>query len=306
MQIKKGLKVRNMNVYKDTNNTYRKKLIVASPFPVYPPVHGGQQRIFHLYRYFAKWFDLEIVSISYGAKETSKIKVAPGMSEIRIPRSRVHMEYEDSLNKGIGAYAGDVALIDLYKHSDRYIKALKKSSEDAEAVIASHLFMYPAIRETGVKRVWYDSHNVEYLLRKKTLEEKPACNELLERLRTVEKECCLDSEAIMVCSKEDAASFNELYGANTDKMLVVPNGVPIELTKFILPGERMGNKKCIDKMKYPVAVFIGSGHIPNIIAADFIIGIAKKMPAINFIIAGQSENTAKRQIRLLMFLLRVQ
>jgi len=279
-----------MDILKSGNPVDRKKIVVMSPFPVYPPIHGGQQRIFHLYRYFAKWFDIEVLSISYGIRKVCKLKIAPGMWEIRVPRSNEHKVYEDNLNKEIGAYVGDIALIDLYKYSDRYIDALKNSSENAEVVIVSHLFLYPAVKRTDVKRVWYDSHNVEYLLRKQTLGDKPKCNKLLDRLKEIEKECCNHSELILTCSQGDALKFNELYGVEIEKTVVVPNGVPIELTGFFMPDKRIELKREYRATDELVAVFLGSGHIPNIIAANSIINLAERLPNIHFTIIGPVGN----------------
>jgi len=43
---------------------HRPKLTVAVPFPVYPPVGGGQQRVFSLYRHVARDFDVELVTLA--------------------------------------------------------------------------------------------------------------------------------------------------------------------------------------------------------------------------------------------------
>lgn len=42
----------------------RKKITVALTFCVFPPMGGGQSRVFHLYRNLARWFDIELVTFT--------------------------------------------------------------------------------------------------------------------------------------------------------------------------------------------------------------------------------------------------
>jgi len=63
------------------------KITVTTTFPIYPPRGGGQSRIYHLYRNLASEFEIEIVSFGDHGQEEFDEFIAPGVREIRIPKT---------------------------------------------------------------------------------------------------------------------------------------------------------------------------------------------------------------------------
>ena len=66
----------------------RKKITLTTTYPIYPPLGGGQARIYNLYKNVAKEFDVEVVSSAGSDQEEFVGTIAPGFNESRVPRSK--------------------------------------------------------------------------------------------------------------------------------------------------------------------------------------------------------------------------
>ena len=276
----------NLSSFEERNRK-RKRLTVVTTYPVYPPRGGGQNRIYHQYRHLARWYDVELVTLASGEEKPMDEAVAPGLREIRTPKSKQHAHsewerFEDKLNVPVT----DVAFPILYKLSPAFLSALKKSTEHADFVVASHPYSFKAIRDVYSGPIWYEALDVEYDLKKGFFPRNKSAEELLQQTRENESACCSLSELILACSKEVGDRLVELYHANPDKIVVVPNGVDLESVKFSSIEEK---KTLKESMKYDrrfFALFMGSWHVPNIEAMEFLIGLAKELPDITFLMIG--------------------
>ncbi len=77
----------------------RPKLTVATTFKVYPPMNGGQARVFHLYRNLAKSYDIDIVALGSTSDVRSEVEIAPGVMEITIPKTDAQAETEYHISR---------------------------------------------------------------------------------------------------------------------------------------------------------------------------------------------------------------
>jgi len=217
----------------------REKLAVAATFPVDPPRGGGQVRIFHLYRELARVYDVELVTLGLPGTSANRKEIAPGVWETRVPKSVEHAELEWRLESEAGALVTDVAMTRYYRHSVDYLDALRKASRGARAVVASHPYTLPAIREVSDAPLWYDAHNVEASLKAGILVGTDRARELLADVESVERACCEQAEAIWACSVEDRAELVSRYRLAADRVLVVANGVALdELNYVAIPKRR--------------------------------------------------------------------
>jgi glycosyltransferase involved in cell wall biosynthesis len=129
----------------------------------------------------------------------------------------------------------------------------------------------------------YEAFNVEKDLKEKTLSSHPHHVNLIEIVTEVEALACEIADKIICVSDEDYQKFS--MKINPSKLGVVRNGVSVNNYK------QTGNLDHIKSMfsGRSVAVFIGSGHPPNIEAVRFIINeLAKNLPEIFFLIVGSS------------------
>jgi glycosyltransferase involved in cell wall biosynthesis len=278
--------------------TRRKKIVGTTTFQVYPPTGGGQKRIYHLNRELARKADVVLVTLSVhpallkkcGVNRTpQRVTISSGFVEVAVERSPEQNVHIGELQSLLMAPAvEDIAAIDGYRLNPGFISALSKECKDADLVIASHPYLYRAIRDVYQGRLWYEAQNVEYDMKAAVLPESPQREEYLERVREVERQCSLDAELILSVSEEDKARLMEVYGLEDRKILIVPNGMDFRTASSnrLLQDERRRLKERLGFGSLPVALFIGSYHGPNIEALKAIKQIASQCPEFLFLIVG--------------------
>jgi glycosyltransferase involved in cell wall biosynthesis len=85
-------------------------------------------------------------------------------------------------------------------------------------------------------------------------------------------------------SEDDKQIFSQIYGMETSKISIAPNGVDEDFYANVY-AERTFKKEQI--IPVPLIIFVASGHPPNVEAAQQIIkNIAPKLPNAYFLIAG--------------------
>ncbi len=265
----------------------KEKLTVVTTFPVHPPRGGGQNRVHHLYRHLARWFDVELVTLTNPGETEFDGIIAPGVREIRVPKSAGHAKQEFSRYESrVDAPVVDVAFPSLHHLTPDFLEALKRSSADADVVVASHPYTHPAIREVYDGPIWYEAHNVEIELKKSILPDNPAGARLLEATREVESACCRECELLMVCCREDGETLHKLYGADPAKVIEVPNGVDLSSVTYHSLERRAALKARLGLEAHFLAFFMGSWHGPNLEAMEWIVHLAGQSPRITFLMLG--------------------
>jgi glycosyltransferase involved in cell wall biosynthesis len=265
----------------------REKITVGINFPVYPPRGGGQSRVFHLYRHLARYFDIELVSLAGDDGSPFCGEIAPGLREIRVPRSKEHRHAEAEIGRQVDwVPVTDVVLPELHHLTPEYSRALRESAATAGCVVASHPYLFPVIEAATARPIWYEAHNVESDLKGAILPPTPTGLRLLESVRRVEEDCCRRSSLIMVCCDRDGQRLRELYDADPEIIVEVPNGVDLEGVTFVGPDERRAAKMTLGIEGNFIALFMGSWHGPNLEAARQIFQFAQQLPDVSFLLLG--------------------
>lgn len=269
--------------------TARPKLTVAVPFPIYPPVGGGQQRVFSLYRRVAQAFDVELVSLAEAGSHRFEGEIAPGMREIRIPRSVKHQEEEARVAQdGGGIPIEDIAIPLLLQYTPEYFEYLTRSMEGASLVIASHPYCRPAIMKCLDRQpLVYEAHNVEYRLKEDVLRKAGSWGaDLVNVVRETESEICRSSSLILCCSQADQEELRRLYHLESAHFILASNGVDVQAVRFVSQAERNNLKSEFGLQGQHIVLFVGSWHPPNLEAAETIFKIAGELPRVNFLLVG--------------------
>ncbi len=268
----------------------RPKLTVAVPFPVHPPVGGGQQRVFALYRHVAREFDVELVTIAGSDAEFFEGEISPGLREIRIPKTPTQQAEETRLEREVGGIpVGDIGIRLFGTDTPEYARRLTRSMETADLVVASHPYAVAAAPPDvlGGHRIVYEAHNVEYLLKKEVFRGAGATGDrLVETVRALEAEVCRAGHLVFCCSVKDGEELCRLYGVDPARVVVAPNGVDVDAIPFTSPAARQAVKVEFGLGGQAMALFVGSWHPPNLDAADLVFDIARATPAVNFVLAG--------------------
>lgn len=269
---------------RDTHYQRKKNVLVLATYSCYPPRGGGQQRLYNIYSRLAKKFDVTICSIVENDKEEQKFILGNGLIQICVPQSIEHARCQKEIEGKTGLNLYDILMIDLVERSNAYIEKVKKLADDADIIIFSHpyLFMLKEWLDLNEKIIIYESHNVEYLL-KKDYVGVPYSQKVFD----IEKEAVERSDIVFTTSDEDKEYLRLLYGIEQNKILVTPNGVDASKIELIDQEERKWLKKEVGLSDRNTILFIGSWHPPNLEALKFIIdGIATKLPECIFLVIG--------------------
>jgi glycosyltransferase involved in cell wall biosynthesis len=261
------------------------KLVVGSTFGIFPPQGGGQLRIFHLYRQLAEESPVDVIALVAGDEPRRRQEVAPGLTEVRIPKSTRHVAAETALEAQAGVPVTDVAFPELHELTPEFASAVAASAAEGGALVASHPYTLPALLAGGGLPVWYDVHNVEADLKAAMLAGNETGRRLLSAARDVERACCERAERVFASSASDAQRLRDLYGVPDRKLELVPNGVDTATISFTAPAERRRMQERL-RMRTPLALFIGSWHEPNLRAVRRIAELAARMPDLEFAVVG--------------------
>jgi len=265
----------------------RKKVTVTSTFPIYPPMGGGQARIYNLYRELAKSVDVEILSYTNFDQPPYDDYIAKNLREIRIPRSIEHSRKMWKLEEQAKTALTDIAEIRLAGETSAYRDALKASVAKSDLCVISHPYTYHVAKEYfNGKPFVYEAHNVESIMKEKMLPDSDIKAKLVKDIFDTEKECCNKSVLVMTCSEEDRQKLHEIYQTPLEKIVVVPNGVNTQATAFVTPEQRRRNKEKLGLQNETIGLFMGSWHGPNLDACEMIFKIAKQCPNVKFMLMG--------------------
>ena len=266
-----------------------KKMLVLNPFPVFPPVSGGQSRVFYLYKYLAKY--CEVVLLCFADKRSIK-EISPNLKQITIPKSPLHIRKELQFFRKSGICT--CAVMPLFSHlSPEFACILQKQAKDAAVIILSHPYLFDEVEKLrNPPPLIYDAHNVEFKLQQQVL--PAAGKDLLTEVYRVESSTRTKSRLIVPCSQQDANTLASLYNIFPGNFFVVPNGADINAISFISRKDCAINRN-IHHIVTPQVLFVGGHHQPNIAAAEEIITIAQQLPSIHFLLLGGHCQAVKQQ-----------
>jgi len=268
----------------------RPKLTVATTFRIFPPMNGGQARVYHLYKNLAKAFDVDIVSLGNENEPQFKTEIAPGLLEIHIPRSKTHANVERRLSDSIGHIPiGDIAASLLTGYTPAFDEALKLSAMTSDVVVACHPYLIKALQKAAPgKPLWYEAQDVEISLKSAMFTAKPEGEPLLEEVRGVEKKCWLLAKRVFACANRDLQELQSIYGSTRARLYEVPNGVALDEIPYTDLATRRQIQARSGLGDGQTAIFMGSWHGPNLEAIEDILQSAEQAPKTRFIVMGSA------------------
>lgn len=270
--------------------------LVLNTFPVYPPMGGGQNRMFHLYRNIASELGVKVTLLVLAPEGSAEqcLEIAPGLWEHRIPLSAQQADKQAALTALLGVPIDDLAAIEGFRDNPRFIATLADYAPQVSLGICAHPYLVHAVCEYLDTPFLYEAHNVESRLKQMILAEhlgrddevSDHASQALLAVQQSEKRACLESEDIIACSDEDLIEFRQAYQISADKGCVIPNCADLSQRTFIDQHQRYSWQQRLQQTG-PVALFLGSWHGPNLEAANFICNkLALECQGIRFLLAG--------------------
>ena len=73
-----------------------------------------------------------------------------------------------------------------------------------------------------------------------------------------------------------------------DRIVLAPNGADGERIRFTARANRAEKKRRLGAAGLPMALFMGSGHPPNIEAVQHLFALARELPEVVFVVLGNA------------------
>lgn len=255
-----------------------RKILAFSFFPAFvPPSNGGEVRLFNFYRSLSRYHHVTLLTSSHMGGAEEIIEHGANFVERRIPKdSNFAREWAGWESVGSGGDLSGPCLAACGK----YVTPLHSAylEEYAEADIIIHDSPFTASYDTflGVddKVRVYNSYNCESVLYRLLHPEKKSLP-IHDLIESEEVRLLIFADCVLYCGEADLKEFERLVAGVVNKSLFAPNGTI---------AQPLRNTDGIQKNS---AIFIGSGHPPNVDAAKFIVEkLAPKCPDVMFHVVG--------------------
>jgi glycosyltransferase involved in cell wall biosynthesis len=265
----------------------RSRATVLNAYSVHPPDHGGRYRMHGLYRAIARHLDVELVTLGLHEEGDAVVEVAEGFREVRVARSAAHAAADLRRQAKAGTPVYDITALEHHALTPAYGEALASSLARADVAFLAHPYMAAAFRASGWGGAFvHDSHNQELDLKRGMLPASAAREALLSRVEEAEGWCCRASRLLLAVSATDLAALQALHGDRGADALVIPNGTDAGAIRYVAMEERARLRRRMGLGNRPVALFLASGHRPNLEAAEHVFRTAARMPDVAFAFVG--------------------
>lgn len=244
------------------------RVAVVNDFPIYPAKHGGQVRIYNLYKRLSERHSITYLSFDRTVPSLTWRLLVKDFHEIRLPKGLLQTFLEAALARVFGISVDDIVAMCIAGRNRRLKRLVGNVAAVSDIVIASHPYLYHLLRSSRKPKV-YESHNLEFSLKRQMLPSFLA-RPLLELVRRREGSACRQSAMVFVTSEEQRDELTKFYGIPANKVFVVPNGIDVAGFHSLPIEERIRYKAQLGLESRPVIIFLGSGHLPNAQAGRWI------------------------------------
>ena len=259
----------------------KKHLLVLNFYPPFlPPRNGGESHLYNFYFEMSRRYNVTLLSSGALDSMPETIWHTNHFVEKRIPKdSQLFHEQWQRLTQfaGEGDLSGPCVAM-----CGRYLTQLHQAYlaayGEADAIIHEFPFTidYDLFLGLDHKPRIYNSNNCETLLYRE-LHAGSGRREIADLVRDVETKLLRHADLVTLCSPDDLPAFESIL----EGKLAAPSAhISRAMGAFPSHAERKRNST-------PRAVFMGSGHPPNVEAARFIVDVlAPACPRIAFDIIG--------------------
>lgn len=265
----------------------RAKVTVLNAYAVHPVENGGANRMHWLYKTLAENVDVDLVTLGTRQHGSGVERVAPGLRELRVARTVRHEIADRALQQETHAPVFDIAALENISLTPDYLAVLENSLAGSRLAVLAHPYMLTALRAVRYAgALAHESQNCEHALKTRILPPGAMSERLLNLVEEAEGFCCREARLVYACSDDDARGLLEEYGGPSRDTIVVPNGSDTTAIRYCDSRERVRVRARLGMDARPVALFLGSGHRPNLEAAEHLFRLAERMPHVDFAFVG--------------------
>lgn len=262
--------------------------LVLNDYNSFSSVGGGATRTRGLYQAVNDISPVVFLCFSDDEKLSSE-KYNEKTLVISVPKSTKHRKDLDELNSQFHISCNDIIASEHCSKNNLLVAIYNILKKSARFIVVEHPYMAP-LPIAYSDRFIYSSHNNETRLKSSLLEWHPKKDYLIGIVTAVEKSAVEKSAATIAVSSDDAYSL--LVGKKSaGPMIVVRNGsqLPVSISDSL-------NKQIAKKIQKKSAVFLGSAHMPNVDAINYLLKeVVPKCPDVQFNIVGSVCNAISIQ-----------
>ena len=258
-----------------------KPLILAmNDYSVDAPIAGGEVRIHYLLRYLSEQYKIVYLCLNDGGA-VRKTQICRDFIQISLPKTAEHLKKEQDVNAKCWISANDIVAGNMIRYNRLFVDAVRTLYALADIVILEHPYLVDCLDGLCGKPVIYESHNFEYGLKCGLLEPHPEKQWLCAETERLERKAVELSSMVVCCSSDELPKLTEFAHDSTTAFEVIRNGVEFTERRY----DYQTVKRLFDGRS--IAIFVGSGHSPNVDAAAFILrGLAKQTPQVAYLLIG--------------------
>lgn len=243
---------------------FRRFVLALNDYDSFEGIGGGGTRTRGLYAAVSDWSPVVFISFSSNGNLQVR-KFAKDITVVNVPKSPDHVAEIQRVNSQFHVSADDI-IAGQHCLTNPYLSVIYwVLRQSARCIVLEHCYMADLPRVWGDRFV-YSSHNNEAELKKRLLEWHPLKAELVPDVERNERFAVECSAAVIAVSQEDAESL--VRGKRTvGPVIVVRNGASSPETGESVDRAR---ERLRPKVKDRSVVFLGSAHMPNVEAAQYI------------------------------------
>ena len=261
----------------------RPLLLVINDFPVARATNGGQVRIRELLTELGREFEVVLLCLTAERRRQDR-EVGRGFTEVCIPKTAEHREAEALARRESAVSVDDLVAAEFCTRNAELVAAVRRFAARAAAVVFEHPYLVPLIDflPAGMP-VLYSSHNVESELKAVTLGSRPEAAQRIARVVELEGRLLERADLVVCVSEDDRERFRGTHPGRRYEVIV--SGARVDV-RDVLPADGASTDQDLFGGR-SLAVFMGSGHTPNIAAARFLVeAVAPALPEVTFGIIG--------------------
>jgi glycosyltransferase involved in cell wall biosynthesis len=278
-------------------NTSTPVVLAVSTYPLHLQQSGGPLRAKYLLDALCHDRELRgrVLSVSPTAPAIETHELSSRVTETVVPLSARATDAETDLRLLTGPVSiTDVATSLMWKATPSLARELATALEDASAVLHVQPYLATAVLELAPELPSVcDEHNHERAMKSGMYPSNEAGAWLLGKVQEIERSAVRSAALMTATTDADLEAIIAEFHYPREQAAVIPNGVDTTAIEFVTGEERLRRRAALlghlglHPSTRTLALFVGSGHGPNIDAGRTIIAAAMQLPKVEFLLVGR-------------------
>lgn len=273
-----------------------RELLVLVPYDIADHTTGGASRLYGLARHLGRHWRIRMITMVSANREPEMIPLYPQVELYCVPKSMAFEKRIESMRPEFGAAANLLAMEEGWKDLPLLTFWTGQFARSADAIFVDGPPLLNLWREAGrEKPIVFESPNVyPRLLRMLGGESTPQAAAAERAGSRLESDMVRAARFTVCVTEDDRASILNRNKLDPHRVMVVPNGVECARSLCFTPADT-ARAKLLGGLAHPIVLFLGSNHLPNLEAVDFLHrAVLPAHPDVWFVFAGVTVEAFER------------